>query len=303
MEGFLNINKPEGITSTDVVRVVKRELNVKKVGYIGTLDPMATGVLPVGMGRATKLFPFLEKTEKVYDAVLTLGSATDTQDRTGKVINEADPSHITEDMAREVMSGFVGEIEQMPPMYSAKKINGDRLYDLARQGIEVEREPVKTNIYEINFKEKVGPNISFTVRVSTGTYVRTLCHDIGEKLGVYGHLSDLVRAKSSNFLVEDSIPLDKISRDNLEEVEGLIISLADGLSHMSRAVVIPHAVDRLRNGMPIGVSDIIKFDHVEGSSMVRVVKKDGSLIAVGEMEGIPIAGFPFSTILPKKVMG
>jgi len=303
MEGFLNIYKPEGITSADVVRVIKRELRVKKVGYIGTLDPMATGVLPIGMGRATKLFPFLEKDKKEYDAVMTLGSSTDTQDRTGKVLNSADPSAITEEQVKEVMKSFAGEIEQVPPMFSAKKVQGERLYDLARQGIEIERQPVKVTVRDIKFISKEGEKVRFTVKVSPGTYVRTLCHDIGEKLGVYAHLSDLTRTASGSFGVESSIPLEEIRSDNLEKVESSLLSFTEALANMSLAVVIPHAVDRIRNGMPLGVSDIVRFEHVPENTHVRIVDKQENLVSIGVMGGVPMAGFPFSSIQPKKVLG
>ncbi len=302
IDGFLNINKPEGITSAEVARVLKRELGVKKVGYIGTLDPIAEGVLPVGMGKATRLFPFLEKGDKVYEATLTLGASTDTQDRVGKTIDQADPSHVTKEMALEVMETFVGNIEQIPPMFSAKKIDGERLYDLARKGIEVERKPIKATISNLKLMGMDGPNIRFSVQVTTGAYVRTLCHDIGQKLGVYGHLSSLVRTRSGHFRVEDSVALDIFRSDNLEEAESRIISLKDGLSHMHTAVVIPHAVDRIQKGMTLGISDIITFDQADEGDFVRVVDKAGRLVCVGVKEGVPMAGFPFSAIKPKKVL-
>lgn len=302
MEGFLNVNKPEGMTSSDVVREIKRAIRPGKIGYLGTLDPIATGVLPVGLGRATRLFQFMEGQEKEYDVVMTLGASTDTQDRTGRVTGEADPSAVTEEMVKEVMSGFVGRIEQIPPMFSAKKIGGERLYDLARQGIEVEREPIKATIYRMDFEGKEGPSVRFRVRLSTGAYVRTLCHDMGERLGVHAHMAELVRTRSGGFRIEDSIPLDDITRENIGKVRESLIPLAEGLSHLSRAVIIPHAAERLKNGMSVGVSDVIDFDRAEGTDLVRVVGKDGALLAVGAMEGPPLAGFPFAQIKPKRVL-
>ncbi|MBI4665616.1 MAG: tRNA pseudouridine(55) synthase TruB [Nitrospinae bacterium] len=302
IEGFLIIDKPQGITSADVVRVVKKALKVKKVGYIGTLDPIATGVLPVGIGRATKVFPFLEKMDKVYEATMTLGSATDTQDSTGAVTSQADPSGITDEMVKEAMAGFTGEIQQIPPMYSAKKIDGERLYDLARQGITVERKPVTAHIKELSFISKEGNVVRFTAKVSTGSYIRTLCNDIGEKLGVYAHLSGLIRAATGHFTLENSIPLDELKEGGFEKAQERILSLSDGLSNLSKAVVIAHAVDRLRNGMPVSVSEVATYEDAPGTGYVRIVNKTGELMAIGMKTGIPMAGFPFTTIQPKKVL-
>lgn len=302
IEGFLVIDKPEGITSADVVRVVKRVLRVKKVGYIGTLDPIATGVLPVGMGRATRLFPFLEKQDKTYDAVMTLGVETDTQDKTGAHLATADPSGVTEEMVKEAMAGFTGDIMQVPPMYSAKKIDGERLYGLARRGITVEREPNPARVSELRFISKNGPNVRFITTVSTGCYVRTLCHDIGEKLGVHAHLSALIRVKAGHFTIEESIPLSRIEEGGIDAAKEKLLSLSNGLGNLSRAVIISHAHDRVRNGMPIGVSDIVKYDDIPGAPFVRVEDKAGDLICVGVKKGAPLAGFPFTNIQPKKVL-
>ncbi|MBI4827878.1 MAG: tRNA pseudouridine(55) synthase TruB [Nitrospinae bacterium] len=302
MDGFLNINKPIGITSAEVVRVIKRELKTKKIGYIGTLDPIAEGVLVVALGRATRLIPFLERQDKEYDTTLTLGAETDTQDRTGAVVNQADPSAVTAEDFMSAAEKYVGEIEQTPPMYSAKKVDGQRLYDLARQGVEVERKPVKTTIYSLRFMEKNGPEIRFSARVATGTYLRTLCHDIGRALGVYGHLSRLTRTRAGIFTVESALPLDTITRANFDEVRARLISLADGLGHLARAVILPHSADRLKNGIALGVSDVVRFDQGEDNSNARLVNKDGWLYGVGTLEGPPLAGFPFSTIKPKRVL-
>jgi len=302
IDGFLNIQKPDGITSAQVVRDIKRVITTKKIGYIGTLDPIAEGVLVIALGRATRLIQFLEKVDKIYDTSLTLGVETDTQDRTGKIMNEADPSLITEEMFKNAALKYVGEIEQIPPMFSAKKIDGKRLYDLARQGISVERKPVKVSVHELEFIEKNGPSIRFRARVSTGAYMRTLCHDIGADLGVYGHLSSLTRLKSGSFDIEDSLPLSKVTTENMDEVEKNLISLSGGLMNMSEAVVIAHAVEKLKNGMSLGVSDIFKYENKNGANYVKIVGKDGALFGVGVAEGVPMAGFPFGSIQPKRVL-
>ncbi|MBI5816203.1 MAG: tRNA pseudouridine(55) synthase TruB [Nitrospinae bacterium] len=301
-EGFLNIFKPEGMTSADVVRVVKRELKAKKVGYIGTLDPLATGVLPVGIGRATRLFPFLEKQDKVYEAVLKLGEATDTQDKSGKVTESADTSGLTEQAVREAVMSFAGGITQIPPMFSAKKIQGERLYDLARQGITVDRKPINAVVSDLSVISVDLPHVRFVARVTAGAYIRTLCHDIGDKLGVHGHLSELTRLRSGHFSADSAMPLEKVKSGNEEEVMTHLLTLSNGLSHMSKAVVISHGAERLKNGMPVGVAEIASFEEVEGSDYVRVESKSGELLSVGMKCGIPMAGFPFTTIIPKKVL-
>jgi len=302
IDGFLNIQKPEGITSAQVVRDIKRVIKTKKIGYIGTLDPIAKGVLVIALGKATRLIQFLEKVDKVYDTMLTLGVRTDTQDRTGKIMNEADPSAVTEEMFKNAALKYVGEIEQIPPMFSAKKIDGKRLYDLARQGIIVERKPVKVSVHELEFISKNGPDIRFKARVSTGAYMRTLCDDIGADLGVYGHLSGLTRLQSGSFGVEDSLPLSKVTLENMDEVEKHLISLSGGLKNMSEAVVIAHAVEKLKNGMALGVSDIFKYENKNGANYVKIVGKDGALLGVGTAEGVPMAGFPFGALKPKRVL-
>jgi tRNA pseudouridine55 synthase len=302
MNGFLNIDKPTGMTSADVVRVLKRALNVKKIGYIGTLDPIATGVLPVGLGLATRLFPYLERQDKTYDATMILGAATDTQDRTGKVIAEGDPSVVTEEMVVEALRSMVGQIEQIPPMFSAKKIDGKRLYDLAREGIEVERKPVTTTIHKLDFLSKEGNTVRFTVTVSTGAYVRTLCHDVGAKLGCQAHLGDLVRLANGPFVIEHSVPLSVIEAGGAEAGEAKLISLADGPSNLAKAVVVAHAVKRLTNGQNVGVSEVVDFEDRLDTNLVRLVTREGKLLAIAEKFGVPIAGFPFSTLNPKRVL-
>lgn len=301
MDAFLIIDKPSDMTSTDVVRVVKRSLSVKKVGYIGTLDPIATGVLPVGVGKATRLFSFLDRQEKTYEAVMTLGASTDTQDRTGKTIAEADPSSVTEEMVKNELLKLKGEIQQIPPMFSAKKIDGKRLYELARQGLEVERKPITAKIRSMEFLGMEGADVRFRVTVSTGAYVRTLCHDVGETLGVHAHMKDLVRTVSGSYTLEQCVPLADLEEGGMEKANEVALSLSEGLSVFPKVVVIAHAADRLKNGIPIGVSDIITYEEGDRNEYIRVVDKTDRLLAVGETEGAPVAGFPFMTIKPKKV--
>jgi len=300
MDGFININKPSGITSAEVVRVLKREIRPKKIGYIGTLDPIATGVLPIGLGKATRTFPYLEKGDKSYEATMALGAATDTQDRTGKTIAEGDPSAITEEQVRDALASFEGEIEQIPPMFSAKKIDGKRLYTLAREGKEVERKPIKATISEMTFIAKEANMVRFSVRVTTGAYVRTLCHDMGEKLGCHAHLNDLVRTASGHFSIDSAIDLDAITADT--DPGSYLLTLDEGCAALSRAVVVAYAKQRLTTGQGVGVSEIVSFDEVEGAQFIRIVDKEGNLLGIGEAEGMGVAGFPFTMIHPRRVL-
>lgn len=207
MDGFLNLHKPSGMTSHDVVARVRRALKTKRVGHAGTLDPDATGVLVVAVGQATRLLPYLPTEPKVYRAVIGFGTATDTEDASGQVTAEADASQLTEEALREVLPRFVGEIQQVPPMVSALHHNGQRLYELARQGITVEREPRTITMHAIAL---IAPN---TIRVTCGggTYIRTLCKDIGEALGLPAHMASLVREAVGAFRLEAALTLEEIA--------------------------------------------------------------------------------------------
>ena len=186
INGILNIYKEKGYTSHDVVARLRGIFGQKKIGHTGTLDPDAEGVLPVCLGRATKVCDLLTDKDKTYEAVLLLGKETDTQDITGTVLKECDPSEITEETAKKCIESFIGEYDQIPPMYSALKVNGKKLYELAREGKVVERKSRKVQIYDIRIKEMKLPRIRMEVSCSKGTYIRTLCNDVGEVLGVGG---------------------------------------------------------------------------------------------------------------------
>ena len=211
MTGVVNINKPIGRSSHFAVAVIRRITKIKKVGHTGTLDPMATGVLPICIGReATKLSQLIMDSQKEYKAVLKLGITTTTQDGEGEITSEKEVTSTKEEVENAINS-FVGEITQIPPMYSAIKINGKKLYELARKGVEVEREPRKVTIHYINIlnvdmKEN---EAEIVIGCSKGTYIRTLCNDIGEKLGCGGYMKSLVRTKCGGFDIEDSITLEE----------------------------------------------------------------------------------------------
>ena len=206
MNGIVIIDKPQGWTSQDVTARLRRVFNTKRIGHGGTLDPMATGVLPVFVGRATRGVEFFEHAEKTYETVLRLGITTDTEDITGTVLTQADVS-LTQARLEQVLQQFRGEIMQVPPMYSALKVNGQKLCDLARKGKEVERKPRPITIHELTLLGMETDGIRLRVRCSKGTYIRTLCKDIGEALGCGGCMTALRRVTAGEYTIEESVPL------------------------------------------------------------------------------------------------
>lgn len=219
INGIVNIYKEKGYTSHDVVAVLRKVVGQKKIGHTGTLDPDATGVLPVCLGRATKVCELLTDHDKTYEALLLLGKTTDTQDISGEVLEEKNPAHLTEEEVRSCIESFIGEYDQVPPMYSALKVNGKKLYELAREGKTVERKSRRVQIHGIRILEMNLPHVRMEVDCSKGTYIRTLCHDIGEKLQVGGCMEELERTKVGRFLKEDAVTLDEV-RQKMEQGDG-----------------------------------------------------------------------------------
>jgi tRNA pseudouridine55 synthase len=222
VNGFLVIDKPAGITSHDVVDRVRRILGIRKIGHLGTLDPLGVGVLVLAVGKATKAVRYFVDDDKEYTTTVQLGTITDTQDLDGTVVEERDVN-VTREQFDEALGRFRGEIQQIPPMVSAKKIGGKRLYKLHRQGIEVEREPKAVTVYEIDVREFAPPNVTFHVRCSKGTYVRTLCADIGEALGCGGAMAWLRRTKSGFFSIDEAVSLDELEQMNIEQIYNLLM--------------------------------------------------------------------------------
>ncbi len=216
INGILNVYKPLGITSHDVVYKIRRLTGIKKVGHTGTLDPDAEGVLPICIGKATKVADMLTFSNKRYTAKMKLGVTTDTQDASGKVISVKVVS-LTDEQIRTAIQRFIGEIEQVPPMYSAIKIGGKKLYELARKGIEVERTPRKITIFEANVLSINKDIVEIDVLCSKGTYIRTLCQDIGEELGCGAHMAGLIRTQSSIFTADKSYTFTQLENGNIEE--------------------------------------------------------------------------------------
>ena len=206
MNGIVIVDKPQGWTSQDVTARLRRVFNTRRIGHGGTLDPMATGVLPVFVGRATRGVEFFEHAEKTYETVLRLGITTDTEDISGTVLSQQD-AFVTGEQLEAVLQNFRGEIMQVPPMYSALKINGQKLVDLARKGREVERQPRPITIHELTLLGMEADGIRLRVRCSKGTYIRTLCKDIGEALGCGGCMAALRRVQAGEYTIEESVPL------------------------------------------------------------------------------------------------
>lgn len=230
LAGVLVIDKPGGMTSHDVVMRVRRILGVKKIGHTGTLDPMATGLLPLCVGGATKIARFLEGGEKEYRATIKFGVETDTYDAEGKVVAESDTSGVSEEMVLEALAQFKGKIKQIPPMYSAVKIGGTPLYKLARKGITVEREPKEVEISAIDVEEFTMPLLTMRITCSKGTYIRTLCHDLGSVVGCGAHLVALRRTRSGYFSIQDAITLDADKSEMIESIvppKGVIAKFQD----------------------------------------------------------------------------
>ena len=250
INGFVVIDKPAGITSHDVVSLVRRILGIKKVGHTGTLDPFATGVLPIAVNDGTKAIPFLDEGSKTYEALLRLGVTTDTLDMTGTLLSESDPSHVTPAQFLSTLSQFTGAISQIPPMYSAIKQGGQPLYKLARQGVEVERKARDVEIYSLELLAFDLPHAAIRVVCSRGTYVRSLADDIGRALGCGAALQELRRTASGPFHIEDALTLAELEAAAGEgRVEALCLSPMAALSHLPEIPLTAAGVEGLCFGI------------------------------------------------------
>lgn len=261
MDAVINVMKPAGMTSMNVVSRVRRITDTKKAGHTGTLDPDVTGVLPVFVGKYTKAIHYLENEDKEYRAKCTLGMVTDTQDGSGEVL-EAKGCDLSVEETVEALMSFVGAYDQLPPMYSAKQVNGQRLYDLARQGVEVERKSKKVNIYSINvLNTTVGESagidggvhtveIEFDVKCSRGTYIRTLCHDLGQKLGCGAYMSHLIRTRSGSFCIDNSLTFEELeNRKESGTLSEILIPLEDVFKEYPRLTIAPREMVHFLNGV------------------------------------------------------
>lgn len=324
MDGVLIIDKPAGITSHDVVAQVRHILHERRIGHTGTLDPFATGVLAILVGRATRLAQFLVGIEKEYEAVIRLGYATDTGDVAGKRIETTDKESLSEDDSagntgpsrswsseelESALESLRGEIDQVPPMYSAKKQDGRKLYELARRGEEVERKPVRVCIYKFEpiplaskptsglLKDNLDGTFDFKVRVacSSGTYVRTLAEDFGKKLGVGAHLAELRRTRVGDFPIHQAQTLEQVKVHFAEEALGKIVIPPDhALSRLPYVDLNADDVRRVRNGLSVKVSEASWSD----GEQVRMRDGKENLIAVGEFKAAEGSLHPRVVIAP-----
>ncbi|MBN1041585.1 tRNA pseudouridine(55) synthase TruB [Clostridium botulinum] len=290
MNGVLNVFKNKGMSSFDVVRKIKFTAKEKKVGHTGTLDPEAEGVLPVCLGKATKIIDYIMNSRKVYKVKLFLGKNTTTYDLEGEVVKERDASHIKENDVKETILSFVGGYDQVPPMYCALKQNGVRLYQLARQGIEVEREARRINIYDICEIEYDLPYVSFKVTCSKGTYIRSLCYDIGEKLNVGATMVNLIRTETSVFKEDNSINIEDLTPENINDY---IISIEDALSSYPKLIVNTSFTKLLVNGVKV-YDRRLSDEVIENDILYRVYDKENTFIGLGSKDN---EGFKIQKLL------
>lgn len=271
MQGLILLNKPSGITSFSAVSAIKRAAQERRVGHTGTLDPLATGVLPVFLGRATALSSYLLDGDKGYRATVKLGVKTDSCDITGNVIETREVNLKNEDILS-ALEKFIGEIEQTPPMYSAIKKDGVRLYQLARKGIEVELPKRKVRIHSITQTSPLNGDNEFVidVSVSKGTYIRSLCNDIGEYLGVGATLTTLCRTKVANFPLENCVPLENINAENINEY---LLNEEIAVSHFKEVLVTENQAKRFSNGGQLAYGRLKTADFADGE-ILRVKHKD-----------------------------
>ena len=280
MDGVIIINKPKGYTSHDVVNIVRKQLNMKKVGHTGTLDPNATGVLPILVGQATKISKYLIEHKKTYIATIELGEKRDTGDSEGNII-ESD-SNIKEfdiSIIKQVLQSFLGKQKQIPPMYSAIKLNGKKLYEYARSGQKVKVEPREIKIYKMELIEYKNNRIEFKVECSKGTYIRTLCENIAEKLGTIGYMKELQRTSVDKFKIEDSINLEELSKD---EAQKRIITIENIFKEKEKVYLNGKGVELFLNGVQLtreledGVYRVYNNNNFIGLGIIKnkLLKRD-----------------------------
>ena len=273
MNGIVIIDKPQGWTSQDVTARLRRVFNTRRIGHGGTLDPMATGVLPVFVGRATRGVEFFEHAEKTYEAVIRFGIATDTEDISGNVLHQREVN-LTEEEFLAVLPKFRGEIMQVPPMYSALKINGQKLVDLARKGREVERQPRPITIHELEMVNFAGETATLRVRCSKGTYIRTLCKDIGEKLGCGGCMAALRRIQAGEYTIDQAVPLlELLEMENPEQVLRPVDSM---FSNNPAVTLTENQEKRCRNGASFSV----KLEN----GAYRAYSRNGEFLMLAKVE-------------------
>ncbi|MCD6454702.1 MAG: tRNA pseudouridine(55) synthase TruB [Candidatus Aminicenantes bacterium] len=281
--GIILVNKKRGMTSHDVVDSIRKILHQRKVGHMGTLDPQAEGLLILGLGKATRLFPYIVRGNKLYTGRIRLGVETDTYDIDGKVIEERDISGITEEKIKEVAKEFLGRINQMPPPFSAKKIKGRRMYELARKGEKVKAKPVEVEIHFFSILSYEPPIVNFEMKCSAGTYVRSIAHDLGQKLGVGGTLEYLKRLKSGEFSIEDAHTLEEIKEAARKgEIDELIIPLNKVLSELPIVYLREQGVQRAKHGNFIPLKMVGGKEGGKRNDFFRLMDYRSNFIGIGK---------------------
>lgn len=265
-KGILNINKEKGISSAKVVSLVRRALDMKKVGHTGTLDLEASGVLPIVVGKATRVSDYMMTKDKVYETEMILGAKTDTLDAAGEITARSDKK-VSKEEFLEAMNTFRGEVEQIPPMYSALKVNGKKLYDLAREGIEIERKRRKVTIYDIKLLDFDFPKATIRVTCSKGTYIRTLVDDIGEKLGTYAYVDELIRTRVGDFDIKDAIKSEDILNIEKSDIIKALRPIDSALKDFDKIVLDKKYLEKLVNGQIVEVEEKV-------NELIRVYADD-----------------------------
>ena len=277
----MNVYKEKGFTSHDVVAKLRGITGQRKIGHTGTLDPEAEGVLPICLGRATKVCELLTDQDKTYEAVLLLGVRTDTQDTAGTVLEEGDASAVTEERLKETVKNYIGDYDQIPPMYSALKVNGKKLYELAREGKTVERKARRVRIHEIEILDIHFPRIRMRVNCSKGTYIRTLCDDIGRELGCFGCMESLVRTKAGAFEKSGAHTLEEIEQRQKQGTLGEILRSIDSLFQEYPAVYVEARWEKLAlNGNSLRRGMIRTEGRAEDGERVRLYNEKGDFLAL-----------------------
>ncbi len=273
MNGVLIVDKPAGMTSHDVVRRLRRICGTRRVGHSGTLDPMATGLLLVAVGEGTRVIQFLVEGDKTYCATMRFGEETTTQDAEGEVTRRCPVDHLHEESVRQACQDLVGQLEQVPPMYSAVKVGGIPLHRLARQGIEIERRSRTVHVRRFDIKKLALPELVFEVECSKGTYVRTLCHDLGRRLESAGHLTALRRTRSGKFDIDEAVTLDWLEAASREQIGERLLGTASALRGYPRCEVSDQAAVRLGYGIPPEKDLLVdRVDFAEGQRVLLLYR-------------------------------
>ena len=295
IDGVININKPEGWTSQDVCAKLRNRLHIKKIGHTGTLDPMATGVLPVCAGKATRIIEYYDLDRKAYHASMKLGITTDTLDITGDVLDTAGYAEVSEKAVREAFKAYTGTVSQVPPRYSALKVNGKRAYELAREGKDFGLSARETEIFsnEISRLDLEKGEIEFDVCCSKGTYIRTICDDIGRALGCGAVMTALCRTASGCFSISDAVDMETLASISDEELQGLFAPADETLVNLGKALLDDNRVTAFRNGNSSWMSSCRIAEPSRFRSIYRVYS-DGAFLGIGAVEG--------ESIVPVKVL-